>query len=93
MFGKKLDEEFVLSEHHSRYSCLYTKREKVTVFNPHYGWTTEYKDVSDIPDYHYVKCKITTEGLFTYNTYKNYWQKDEDDLSDLLTGQAAIINE
>lgn len=93
LFGKKLGEEFVLSEHRSRYSCLYEKSEKQMVFNPHYGWTIEYKDVSDIPDCHYVKCKITTEGLFKYNTYKNYWQKDEDDLSDLLTGRAVIIDD
>ena len=93
LFGKQLGEEFMLSEHPSRYSCLYIKRKKVTVFDPHYGWTTEYEDVSDIPDHHYVKCKMTTEGLLTYNTYNKYWQKDEDDLSDLLTGKAVIVDD
>lgn len=93
LFGKKLGEEFVLSEHWDSYAFHYMKKRKKVVFNPRFGWTTEYTDdMSEIPDHHYVKCKITTKGLFVCNLHGNRWMKDNDNLSDLLTGRAVIID-
>lgn len=96
LFNKKLDEEFVLSVDinlgiipaHS------LKRRKEIVFNPRFGWTTEYTDdLSEIPEHCYEKCKITTKGLLRYNSYYKCWQEDKDYLLDLLTGRAVIIDE
>ena len=49
LFGKRLDEEFIINEHPSRYYFLYNKRRKVTVFDPKIGWTMEYENECNAP--------------------------------------------
>ena len=93
LFGKELNEEFIINEHPSRYYFLYKKRRKVTVFDPKIGWTTEYETEFNPPKFHHKKCKFTKNGLASYNEYHNYWQQDEFSLSDLLTGRATIVGE
>ncbi len=93
LFGKELNEEFIINEHPSRYYILYKKRRKVTVFDPKIGWTTEYETEFNPPEFHHKKCKFTKNGLASYNEYQNYWQQDEFSLSDLLTGRATIVGE
>jgi hypothetical protein len=93
LFGKELNEEFIINEHISRYCILYEKRRKVTVFDPKIGWTTEYETEFNPPEFHHKKCKFTKNGLASYNEYHNYWQQDEFSLSDLLTGKATIVGE
>ena len=95
LFGKELNEEFIINEHPSRYFFLYSKRRKVTVFDPKIGWTTEYETEFNPPEFHHKKCKFTKNGLASYNEYHipHFWQQDEESLSDLLTGRATIVGE
>lgn len=93
LFGKELDEEFIINEHPARYYYLYNKRRKVKVFDPKIGWTMEYENECNAPDSHQAKCKFTKNGLFMYSEWTGNWQYDECTLSDLIRGLATIVGE
>lgn len=93
LFGKELDEEFIINEHPSRYYFLYIKRRKVKVWDPKIGWTMEYESECNAPEFHHAKVKITKNGLFMCDEWSKGWQHDERTLEDLLTGRATIVGE
>lgn len=93
LFGKELDEEFIVNEYPARYYYLYTKRRKVKVWDPKIGWTMEYESECNAPDSHQVKCKFTKNGLFTCDEWSKGWRYDECTLSDLIRGLATIVGE
>lgn len=93
LFGKELGEEFIINEHPSRYFFLYKKRRKVRVWDTKIGWKEEYETEYNPPKFHHLKCRFTKNGLGSYNEWGNFWQQDEESLSDLLTGRATIVGE
>ena len=60
MFGKELNEEFVVNEEEGRKNLI---------------------------------CKITDKGLFFYHSSYEAWWQDSGLLSELITGEAVIIDE